>query len=97
MSTNAIRVDYRPGQDAAQGLRQLEQQLGDGAAAILLTDIALVSGANSIPHGRDSVPRACVPTVRGSSATAYETQAPDTTFVYVTASADCTASLVIYP
>lgn len=93
-----ITFPDRPGTSVVslqRDVKQLVSQLGDGATALLYTEIALASGTNKIRHNLDAAPRS-VSVTPYSSITWYMPTQPDATFVYVYASGAATADLQVW-
>lgn len=99
----AIVVPDQPNATASQlqtTLLRLVDQLNDGATAVLVPGVALLSGANKLRHGlqrggRDIAPRSASFVPRANVAWWQDTQ-PDSRFIYITTAGAVTGDLQIW-
>lgn len=96
----ALRFKYQPsasGPEIMEALLELVDQIsGGGAESVLIADVALVTGENSIRHHMDSPPRGVFAQPHGGDMPT-KTRAPDRNFVYLTAAGAQTVDLLVVP
>lgn len=76
---------------------QLYSLAGGLGGAVFLSDKTIGTSTTRIPHGQKGVPRAWFPVSLEGDARVWQTSAPDTTYLYLRASASVTCIVVVIP